>query len=207
MKRFYPFSILFIGLLLFPFSSDVSADEVDRVTTFEIRGIRLRMQPDEVKAIMGKAPYYSKDYKKNNVAMSGFISNMKISVYLTDEPYGSGVFDITYRKYPSAPVDTSTFVTYLKVNLRNKYGNPSYEVAAKDQEYFACWSKSCKKGIEKLRLFDYKLPLAANKLIPNDRYLVVRFHNGEVVEFSLFDMNPLYVQYQEEKRRKVERDK
>jgi hypothetical protein len=220
MKILLVFSVLLIGLVLFSFITDTSAGEPDRVATFDVRGVKLGMQFNDVQAIIkAQWPVFDKNYKEHNNPRScwlcagtscGTITDYQIEVCLTDEPYGSGVYDISYKVQPQGSVDRQTFIGQLKADIRNKYGKPSYEVAPNPntgQGYFACWGKSCRKGMEKKIGSVDKIYLAMNKEIPNDKYLVVSYDGGALVYFSMFDMNPYYLQDQEKRRREVERGK
>lgn len=191
----------------------------DRLATFDLRGVKLGMLPDDVKGIIRHNGGHRDNYRQQNSAESdwncagtgcGTITDWQIDVSLTDEPYGSGVFDIRYKKQVLGSVDIPTFVTQLKDQLRQKYGNPTYDVNAQNRRaYFACWGNSCKKGIEK-KIKDpcmQKSHLASNKTIPRDKYLVVRYDGGEMIYFSLFDMNPHYIQDELGRRGDVERAK
>ena len=202
-----------------PQSKPPVVNKNDPVAAFDIIGVRLGMQRDDIQVVTKTGVSDNPNYRQQNNPKRGWscagtgcgvITDWQIMVSLTDEPYGSGVFDIGYKKQVLGSVDIPTFVNQLKDQLRGKYGNPTYDVVAQNRRgYFACWGNSCKKGIEN-KITDpcnEKFNLAMNKIIPRDKYLVVRYDGGEMIYFSLFDMNPYYIQDEQRRRNDVERAK
>lgn len=199
----------------------------------DIRGVRLGMSVEEVKAILGDLEvreavtldryHFSESSEAPNPvrvsASTGYGFTFPTSqswgmrVLFTDGSHGMSAFDIReVMPVKRDGLNEQAFTDHLREELRSKYGSPSFE-ASRPQFYslanfYWCWGSGCRLAEQPdlERISRYELDCSR---IPRGRYLMVYWHPGTAaqVNLRLFDTSPYHSAMEALEKQKIQNAK
>ena len=198
--------VCLVFIFIFLFCDVLLAEPID-VSKLDVLGIRLGMEPNEVKSIIPNLKIFRQDAKfKEYLKFEAFAGSglgtsddWDINAKFTEKPYGKGLYFLLYKKRPSGGLgDLNVFLDGFKKRIYSKYGNPSYEMKdlgyddsykIKVLRYYAVWSKFSKKS-SKAALDIVNGFYQSSFRNPRGKFLTLKVTGRDFV-FRLFDNSPV----------------
>lgn len=205
-KRLFSYSLFFLLITTTPYIYGCSPSFSQSVESFDIKGIKLGMGVNEVRSAFPQIEYFydkSSSFGRRWFDISKFTTQISLPndaslfVDFTDKPYGSGAFEIRYKKILHDAVSPSAFLPGFKNDIIARYGKPKYEQELA-QYYFACWGACNKSLMDIVREpwgLDSSIAAVKSGKISNGKYLIVYFDNYglQYVHVLLFDTAPYFI--------------